>query len=68
VQKIYFGRKIVTSPHFTQPKVEKNPFLPPKKQLFEKKKEKKPQPFILRNPLKRLKNKITNPPSPYISI
>jgi hypothetical protein len=27
--------------HFTQPNVEKNPFLPPKKQLFEKKKEKK---------------------------
>jgi len=39
--KDYFGRKIVTSPHFTQPNVEKNPFLPPKKQLFENKRGKK---------------------------
>ncbi len=56
VQKIYFGRKIVTSPHFTQPNVEKNPFLPPKKQFFEKKREKrKPQPFIPRNPFEEIK-------------
>ncbi len=57
--KDYFGRKIVTSPHFTQPNVEKNPFLPPKKQLFENKrgkKKKNPNPLYWETPLKRLKN------------
>jgi hypothetical protein len=51
-----------TSFHSTQPNFEKNSFLPPKKQLFEKKKKKKPQPFILRNPFEEIK-KIINQPS-----